>query len=70
MNIPKYSKLFVQLSGKRLSGKVIVGETSWTGNVRFPVNVSETNVDAVGAESNSARILFALSNELESIRLS
>jgi len=34
MNIPKYSKLFkYKLSGKRLSGKVIVRERSCLGNV-------------------------------------
>ena len=37
MNIPKYSKLFMQIVretsvGKHLSGKVIVRETSCTGN--------------------------------------
>jgi len=34
MNIPKYSKLFIQMSGKRLSGKMIVRETSCAGNNR------------------------------------
>jgi len=40
MNIPKYSKLFIQIAWKRLSGKrlsarkVIVRETSCTGNNR------------------------------------
>jgi len=40
MNIPKYSKLFIQMSGKRPSGKRLIRETSvresdCPGNVRY-----------------------------------
>ena len=34
MNIPTYSKFLYKLSGKRLSGNVIVRETSCRGNNR------------------------------------